>query len=295
MRATGTATTTQADGATAIRVCAYPAVARAAAAVLVALSGGSLGWIAGRVVTATDPPVTPPVLVLLVGVVTLPPALAAAALRAAFAGVADLGAGTLVVIRRGARLEVPLDGLAAIVPWVVPLPGPGLALRMRSGRRIGWTLRTEDPTPLLGALASGGLDAARPALVHPTVVYARAKYAGPAWRWYHLAAKFGAFSLVPAGVLFNAHQHIAFGGPLGQYHTYGLGAYLRTFAEYWLTTAIYCVLWASPWRGLAEAVALGVAWLVPRAAGGARRAGEAAGRIAYYGGIPLLLLLRFAG
>ena len=51
----------------------------------------------------------------------------------------------------------------------------------------------------------------------------------PPWRWHHLLWKFVGFALAPAAVLFNAHQHIAYGGTLGQY--YLEGARRRTCAR----------------------------------------------------------------
>ena len=113
-------------------------------------------------------------------------------------------------------------------------------------------------------------------------------------RWYHLAAKFPLFALLPTAVLFNAHQHIAYGGLLGQYYLHGLRAYLLTFAVYWVTVAIYLVLYASTWRALGEAAALLAAWTAPSRAARVRRGVEVGCRVLYYGGVPVLLALRFA-
>ena len=82
-------------------------------------------------------------------------------------------------------------------------------------------------------------------------------------------------------------------GLLGEYYLLGLGSYVRTFAVHWLTLTIYLVLYASVWRGLAEGVALFAACAAPANAAGARRAVEIACQVAYYGGVPVLLLLRF--
>ena len=147
---------------------------------------------------------------------------------------------------------------------------------------------------LLALSERGGIAAARAAVDHPTMVYAHAKAAAGAWRWYHLMAKFPLFALAPTAVLFNAHQHIAYGGPLGEYYLYGLGAYLETFAIYRATVTTYCVLYASVWRGLAEGVALLAAHVAPSRAARVRRAAEIACRVLYYGGVPVLLALRFA-
>jgi len=53
------------------------------------------------------------------------------------------------------------------------------------------------------------------------------------------------------------------------------------------------VLYASVWRGLAEGTALLGACVAPARAAGVRRAAEIVCQVAYYGGVPVLLLLRF--
>jgi hypothetical protein len=54
------------------------------------------------------------------------------------------------------------------------------------------------------------------------------------------------------------------------------------------------VLYAAVWRGAAEGAALLAAWAAPGAAVRTRRAVEVVCRIAFYAGVPLLLLLRFS-
>lgn len=105
--------------------------------------------------------------------------------------------------------------------------------------------------------------------------------------------KFGLVALLPAGVLFNAHQHIAYGGPLGEYYMLGLRPYLATFLVYFTTTVIYLVLYANVWRVLAETVSLLGACMAPAAAATVRKGAEMLCGVAYYGGVSLLLLLRF--
>src|SRR5206468_3785068 len=83
-----------------------------------------------------------------------------------------------------------------------------------------------------------------------------------------------AIALLPTAVLFNAHQHITYGGVLGEYYLLGLGSYVRTFAVHWLTLTIYLVLYASVWRGLAEGTALLGACVAPARAAWVRRAAE---------------------
>ena len=277
-----------------IRACAYPLGWRIAGALLFAVSRVSLPAILGLVVLATDPPVTLPVLVCGVVVLALLPGLAAWLVARAFAAEVSVDGDALVIRRRDLRLELPCRAIARVAPWAVPLPGPGLSVCMRSGRWLRQGLQIDDPTPLLLALAEvGSLEAARAAMRHPVLVYAHARARGARRRWHHLLGRFAGFALLPTAVLFNAHQHIAYGGLLGEYYLLGFGSYVRTFVVHWLTLTIYLVLYASVWRGLAEGMALLAACVAPSRAAAVRRAAEIACQAAYYGGVPVLLLLRF--
>jgi hypothetical protein len=105
--------------------------------------------------------------------------------------------------------------------------------------------------------------------------------------------KFPGFALLPTAVLFNAHQHIAYGGSLGQYYQEGLAAWLRTFAEYWIWVCIYLVLYASACRAAAEGVALLAASAGSALAARVRRTVELVCGILYYAGVPALVAARF--
>ena len=148
--------------------------------------------------------------------------------------------------------------------------------------------------PLLGALAeAGGVTAAREALRHPFIAYAAAKARRPRGLLSHPIFKFPGFSLLPTAVLFNAHQHIAYGGSLGQYHLEGLAAWLLTFGEYWAYVCIYLVLFASVCRALAEGVALLAARAGSALAARVRRTVEIVCGVLYYAGVPAVVLARF--
>jgi hypothetical protein len=266
---------------------------RALAGGLVALAGGSLVAL-GLAGVFLDPRLLEPPLVfeiLLIGAAL--PVLAAGWLgrsRAARVGVAG---DRLTVTRAGRRLEVESAALAAAAPWRIPLPGPGLRLRARD---LVLELELRDPAPLLLALAAGGDASARRALRHPVVVYARARAAARRPSRVRPALKFLLFPLLPGAILWNLHQYIAYGGTLGQYRLEGLGPALRSFAVHAASAAVYCGLFASVWRAAGEAVALAGAVAAPRTAAALRRAVEVAAALAYYVGIPALLLARiFAG
>ena len=202
---------------------------------------------------------------------------------------------SLVINRRGLRLEVPCAAIARVAPWAIPLPGPGFSLWLRSGRRLRYGLQADDPTPLLSALAAAGsVESADAATRHPSVLYAHVKYSRAASvRWYYLLAKFAGFGLLPTAVWFNAHQHIAYGGLFGQYYLEGLSPYLKTFLISWGLASIYLLLYASVWRALAEVTAVLTAWIAPVYAAQVRRLSEIVCRVMYYGGVPVLVLLPF--
>src|SRR5262249_24814118 len=149
-------------------------------------------------------------------------------------------------------MEIPRGAVARVEPWSVPLPGGGFVLWMRSGKRLRDGIEVDDPAALLDAFDRAGAAAIGTALQHPSLLYAHAAAGAPVWRWSHYVWKFGVFALAPTAVLFNAHQHIAYGGTLGQYYLLGFGAYVRTLALYWVTVAIHLVLFAGLWRCLAE-------------------------------------------
>jgi hypothetical protein len=275
------------------RACAYPTVWRLVGGACVGMSRASLLVIGLGVLTSEGPvPLVVLLRALLVG--ALLPALAGWLIERACVAEVEVRASELLVQGRGLRVEIPRTAVAAVVAWTLPLPGPGFALRLQSGRRFSYGLQAPDPTPLLAAFAGGaGIAAAHAATQHPVLVWAHAKHSDRGWRWYHWLAKFVLFALVPTAVWFYAHQHIAYGGLLGQYYLEGPGPYLKTFVISWSLAAIYLLLYASAWRAAAECVALTAAWLVPRRAAVARRAVEIVCRVAYYAGVPVVVLMPF--
>lgn len=273
---------------------AFSAPWRVLAAALIVFIASSLLLIFLLVLVSTDPPITPDLLYRIVGFLVLPPAVLVWWIHRASEAAIEVDHLSLAIDRSGLRLEVPCNAIDAVVPWVVPLPGPGFSLRMRSGRRLRYGLATMDVARLLQALAQvADVAVAERALSHPTVIYAAARSATGRWSWMKAVLKFGVFALFPAGILFNAHQHIAYGGPLGEYYMLGLRSYVTTFVVYFTTTVIYLVLYANLWRLLAEAGSLLAAWVAPAWAMAVRKAAELGCGVVYYGGVPLLLLLRF--
>jgi len=274
-------------------LCALHPAVRALCAALRA--GSRLGAVLLILVllSVNDPPITVHTLVPTFLVVVLLPEVYARLGARIFTGGARIGEGCLSVERPGRRVEVPCASITGVRPWRVPWPLPGITLGLASGARFPERLALRNPAPLLESLAAQGVAAAQSALVSPSIAYASARAAWPRRFWESVWCKVGLFSLLPAGIGFNAHQHIAFGALLGEYYVMGLGAWLSTAAEYWLTALVYLALWSGLFRTGVEALSLGVAWLSPERAGGARRFAERAATPLFYLSVPALLAVRF--
>jgi hypothetical protein len=202
--------------------------------------------------------------------------------------------GRLVLELRGVRFEIPRESVTGVEPWRLPQPGAGVGLRMKSGRLFQYRLQVPNPAPLLTALGAA-LPSATSAAEHPSSRFGQARHD---WRrrfWDKPAFKFGLFPLIPTAIMFRAHQYITFGGPFGEYDVFGLGAYLKTFAGYWIGFTTGLLLFACFWRFLAEALAFPLTWLLPSRARGVRRTAEWLCRLVYYVGFPALMAERFLG
>lgn len=239
-----------------------------------------------------EAPLTVPQLAGLVALLLLGPGALAIVLRRSLAGTIAVAGDTIVIERRDVRVEIPASAIVGIVPWRVPLPTPGAALVLRSGRPFRYAIGVTAPSRLAAFLrAHAGatrIDDADPAFRHAD--------AAAAWetRWWHGVLKFPVLGLLPTAVFFRAHQFIAYGGTFGQYYMYGLWPYLLGFLEHWVIVTTYLLLWAGLLRIAAEIVAWGSARIRPSAAAPVRRAVEIACRVLYYGGVPAMVALRFA-
>lgn len=283
-----------AEARRSFQVHAWPLSLRLGALLAQAVHAVNLVDLAGLIVlsmTGGDLNVPPSYFAIRIALLSLLPLGLVRGLRRACRATVDVGVDGLVLQRRRVRFEIPSSSVAAIRPWRLPLPVPGLSLRMQSGRAFEYALESEDPEALLAALAANGLPSA-PASQHPVTRYAQAR-ALVRRRWYHLALKYGLFPLIPTVILFRADQIITYGGPLGQYHSLGLAPYLRGFFTSWATVTAHLVLYAGLWRGLVGALAFAGAWARPAWARGVRRFGEWMGGLAYYVGLPALVALRF--
>jgi hypothetical protein len=279
---------------TDLAVHLYSRPARALVALLVAASAGSVPLLAALVAFASDPPLLPAMLLRLFALWTIVPAAAAGAVRWTCRARARVEDETLVLERRGLRIDVPAAAIAGLEPWRLPVPEPALDVRLRSGRRLTWSVALSDPNQALRRLentsASGTVAAAR---ATPALRYAAARAAG--WRRSlgRLVAKFPLFALPVALPLFVTHQWIAYGGPLGQYHLEGPLPFATTLVVYWVTTTIYLALWAGLWRGAAEIGCLALAVVAPAHVTRTRWVAEWLCRVVYFAGVPILVAMRY--
>jgi hypothetical protein len=276
-------------------VQAYPPALRALGAALKATALGCLLHLCTQFFLQTldgIPRLQPVPMLLALGLGVLLPLGLGAGLRRLTRATVETGAeGLTLTLRDGARMELPYTAVAAVRPWWLPLPSPGLTLRMATGRRFGHGLAVEDPVPLLEALGRRGTLGA--AATHPLARFAQARQALWRRRWYHFALKLAVFPLLPALVLFRLHQFIVYGGTFGEYQMYGLERYVRSFLlGHYLPVALGSLLAACIYRVLAEPVAFAAAWLMPSRARGVRRGAEWLGRLVYYGLLPGLIVVR---
>lgn len=234
---------------------------------------------------------------LYLGAVLLP-LLASWAISRRHAAQAQLSESHLILRQRGQRIEIPLNQIAKIRPWhlLVPGVGVGVDLTFVSGRRWSHGLALADPQALISALLAAGAPLQKTDSHSQRIVdYARAR-ALALRRWLdHPLLKFAGFPLLAALPAFRLHQYIAFGGTFGEYYTYGLTAWLLGLLIWWAAWSIGLMLYAAVLRTVTEAlVLLLLYWRAPLAAT-LRPMLEWLGRIAFYLGVPVWLLIRMLG
>ncbi|WP_223640174.1 hypothetical protein [Corallococcus sp. EGB] len=198
--------------------------------------------------------------------------------------------GLVLTLQGGAHFEIPFDALESIRPWHLPIPAPGLTLRLRTGRAFEYGLESPAPLALLEAMGTRG-----EARNDPRVRYAQARSEKWRRRWYDQALKYGLVPGALAVIFFRAHQYISFGGPFGELQMYGWTAYLTSFARTWLPVFLALLLFGCFWRGLAEALCFSAAWLGPRWARNTRITAEWTCRALYYVALPVFLAVRLLG
>jgi apolipoprotein N-acyltransferase len=221
------------------------------------------------------------------------PALGAWGIQRAFAAKVRIGAGALVLEQRRQRTEIPLASIAALRPWRLPLPRAGVDLQLASGQRWRQGLVLADPLSLQRALANAGSPARIEGALSARLVGLAQLRGATVRRWLdHGGVKFALFPLLPAAVAFRLHQMIAFGGPFGEYYTYGLKAWLTGALIWWASWSIGLMLFAAVLRVMIEAATVLALALSAGRALAARDALMWLGRAAFYLGVPAWLGLR---
>lgn len=221
------------------------------------------------------------------------PALGAWAIARAFAAKLRIEGGALVLDQRGQRIEIPLASIAALRTWRLPLPHAGVHLQLASGQRWSRGLALADPLALQQALAAAGSPARFDAALSSRLAHLFQQRAATVRRWLdHGGVKFALFPLLPAAVAFRLHQMIAFGGPFGEYYTYGLKAWLTGALIWWASWSIGLMLFAAVLRVAIEATTLLALPLSAARALAARDAVTWLARAAFYLGVPAWLAWR---
>lgn len=275
------------------KVIAWPAAWRAAAGCLKVIARGSLLATLAMFLFSDNPPTNPLRQLRLFGALFLAPELAAWCIARAFTGRAQVKNSTLVISLQDRLIEVPFEAIAAIQPWSLPIPGAGLWIKLRSGRRLERGLGLADPVAFTRRLIdAGAAPSLRSGLETPMVVYVAARLANPPMWLDHPLLKFVLFPLVPTLPVFRMHQYITYGGTFGEYYTFGLQAYLLGLLLWWVSWALGLLLVAAAARAIIEIGTLGAAFVAPSYAAGLRRSLEIVVRLIYYLGIPVWMALR---
>ncbi|MGN6527058.1 MAG: apolipoprotein N-acyltransferase [Burkholderiaceae bacterium] len=278
-----------------VAVCALPPVARVVAGALRAVARAGLLWMIARV--ALGDPVWQGDTIAQVRVFAalfLVPEAAAWCVLRAFAATASVVGGHLVLARGARRLELPLREVAAVVPWRLPIPGPGVALMPAARGRASPGIAVAQPLAFARALADAGAGAP-PAADSRAARYAQARAARRPGLLDRPAPKFLLLPLALAIPAFRLHQHIAYGSGLGEFWSFGLSAYATGFALWWAAWTIAVALCAAALRAVIEAGTVAGVLLSPAHAGRARRQLERLGLAGLYLGLPAWLLARLLG
>lgn len=273
-------------------VTVLPPAARIVAGLLRAFARCSLVWMAFAVLTDDSLRSHTLAQIRMFSSLFLAPEAAAWFVLLAFSARASIEDGQLVLNRGGKKLTLPLSDIAAAELWWLPLPGPGLSLRLASGGSWHYGLTLANPSALAHALAASGA-AFQPARA-PSILaaFTRAREATRHGRIEHPAVKFIAFPLLLALPAFNLHQHIAYGSMWGEYYAFGLKAYLTTLVLWWITWVIGVAASAAILRLGIESTAFMAVLLRPQQAADSRYLIERLGLVALYLGMPVWLLLR---
>ncbi len=268
---------------------------RIVSALLRLCAGAGLLWMGATLWLGDGEPMNPLAQMRMFAALVLAPLAAAWCIARAGAATMRVERDALVLAQREQRVDIAAKDIAAVELWALPLPVTGVWLRLVSGRRWSRGIAVADPAGLIDALIRAGAPGTlADALTGRAAAYACTRLAAARHRILdHPVVKFALFPLVPALPAFRLHQHIAYGGTFGEYHTFGLQAYLTALVLWWASWAIGLVLFAAALRVAIETgTGLALA-LRPVRAIDVRNMLERIGRLLFYVGIPAWLLMRF--
>jgi hypothetical protein len=215
-----------------------------------------------------------PLLVRRVLLFTVAPWLALAALRLLARTRLEPGPGEIVLRGWRTSTTIPRASIVAVEPWRVPLPGPGLRIRLASGRVLRQELVGIDPS-VLGARQTETAWSREAAVLRGTRLLR------------HVGVKLGLIPLVPVLLLFRVHAIIQGGSLAGAYQMFGLGRVLEWLVVVWAIVLCRLLVYAAVVRATVEVFALPFRWMGPGALGTARAVLEIAAMLAYLAGIAL--------
>lgn len=276
-------------------VAVLPPPARLAAGALRAFARGGLLWMCVAILLNETLRTNTLAQIRMFTSVFLAPEAAAWCVLFLFSAKASVANGSLVLSRGAGRVEIALADMVAVQPWWLPLPRGGASLLLASGRRYGLALA--QPGLLADALAAAGAPLVQaqpgaPAVLQPYV------QAGLTIRRSLLDRPFAKYVLLPLALAipaFHLHQHISYGGPFGEYYSFGLKAYLTAFALWWAAWSIGVVLTEALLRAAIEAGTLVTALVRPAATTDIRQWLERGGHAALFVGLPAWLFVTVYG
>ncbi|WP_411833451.1 apolipoprotein N-acyltransferase [Pseudoxanthomonas mexicana] len=266
--------------------------ARVLVAALRLCAAAGLAWLALDMLLRTGLQVGSLAQLRIFGATVVAPLVLAGGIAWTFAARASVGGDALVLAQRRRRIEIPLASIAALRPWRLPLPQAGYDLLLASGRRWTHGLAVSPPQALQRMLAAAGATARIEDGAGALAGFAEARGAARHRRLDHPLLKFGLFPLLPALIAFRLHQIIAFGGPFGEWQTYGVAAWFTGLLIWWASWSLGLMLFAAALRILIEAGGALTSALRPATTPAARNALEWIGRVAYYLGMPAWLAWR---
>jgi apolipoprotein N-acyltransferase len=257
------------------------------------IAWATLGWIAFRMLTRDGLRVHSLAQLTLFAFGVILPALCGWWIRRRCTASMQRDAEPLRLVRHGQTRIVPVCEIVAITPWLVPIPTPGINLRLASGPSLAVATGWRDPSRVASMLQNEGAPAMTPTRGEMlALAAARARADTPRWRIDHPWFKFGLFPLLLALPAFRLHQHIAYGGTFGEYYSFGLQAYLLALLIWWASWSIGMTLFGALLRVLVEAGSLTALLLHPRHASGTRSLLQGAARALYFIGAPVWLAWR---